>query len=101
MAHLQSVSNNTLLQVCLITNPIWVVKTRLQLQRRGLSRRAIPKGSPTTGAVVQYKGFFDGVRRIAQEEGVRGLYRGLGPSLVMVKLCRGMHLSISDMLKLV
>ena len=79
------------MQVCLITNPIWVVKTRLQLQRRGLSRRgiAIPKGAPTSGAAVQYKGFFDGVRRIAQEEGVRGLYRGLGPSLVMVMPCTG------------
>lgn len=70
--------------MCFITNPIWVVKTRLQLQRGGLRRGSIPKGSPSSGSIVQYKGFFDGVRKIAQEEGVKGLYKGLGPSLVMV-----------------
>lgn len=51
-----------------------------------MRRGSLPKGAPTAGAVVQYKGLIDGVRRIAQEEGFKGLYRGLGPSLVMVKI---------------
>ena len=70
------------MQTSLITNPLWVVKTRLQLQR-GLKRAKA--GSRTWGSSnVQYKGLVDGIRRIAKEEGIRGLYRGLGPSLIMV-----------------
>ena len=74
--------------MCLITNPIWVVKTRLQLQRGAgaAAKRAHSLPTLTTNgtAPAQYKGFVDAIRRIAQEEGVRGLYKGLGPSLVMV-----------------
>jgi len=77
--------------VCLITNPIWVVKTRLQLQRgSALKAAGVARAGASAGAskvqvpMVQYTGFMDGVRRITQEEGVRGLYRGLGPSLLMV-----------------
>jgi solute carrier family 25 folate transporter 32 len=80
------------LQVSLITNPIWVVKTRLQLQRgRALKAAGMAKaGMASAGSkvpMVQYTGFVDGVCRIAQEEGIRGLYRGLGPSLLMVNTC--------------
>lgn len=84
-------------QVCLITNPIWVVKTRLQLQRGGIRRGSIPKGSPVTGSTAQYRGFLDGVRKIALEEGVRGLYKGLGPSLVMVALLCLVTLHVSHL----
>ena len=57
------------------TNPIWVVKVRLQLQRAGKS--VAPGYKP-------YAGFFDGLRSITREEGVRGLYRGIGPSVWLV-----------------
>ncbi|CAM6127948.1 unnamed protein product [Calypogeia fissa] len=58
--------------VCVITNPLWLVKTRLQLQ------------PPAHGARKPYAGLSDALRSIVKEEGWRGLYKGLGPSLVLV-----------------
>lgn len=61
--------------VSLMTNPIWVVKTRLQLQDKGCLR------PPNTRL---YSGAIDCFRSIIREEGVRGLYSGLLPSLLLV-----------------
>ncbi|KAL4890794.1 mitochondrial carrier domain-containing protein [Aspergillus ambiguus] len=47
------------------TNPIWVVKTRLQLDKVGARR---------------YKGSLDCLSQILQQEGPKGLYRGLTAS---------------------
>jgi solute carrier family 25 folate transporter 32 len=58
--------------VCVLTNPVWLVKTRLQLQ-----------GS-AHGTHKPYTGFYDALRSILKEEGWRGLYKGLGPGLVLV-----------------
>ena len=63
--------------VTLVTNPIWVAKTRLQLQRRAAQGAA-------SGGGALYTGLWDTLRRTAAEEGVRGLYAGLGPSLLLV-----------------
>ncbi|KAI0566864.1 Mitochondrial carrier [Gracilaria domingensis] len=57
------------------TNPIWVVKVRLQLQAIHSVDRA---------RLRPYSGFSDGLKSILREEGIRGLYRGLGPSLWLV-----------------
>jgi len=53
----------------LITNPIWVVKNRLQLQLRN-------------GDASNYKSTLDAFSVIFREEGIRGLYAGFGLSLV-------------------
>jgi solute carrier family 25 protein 33/36 len=54
------------------TNPIWLIKTRLQLQREvdPLARR--------------YTGSWDCLRRVLREEGLRGLYKGLSASYLGV-----------------
>ncbi|WQF89380.1 Putative mitochondrial carrier protein [Colletotrichum destructivum] len=53
------------------TNPIWLVKTRLQLD----------KSRANQGATVrQYKGSLDCVQQVLQKEGIPGLYRGLSAS---------------------
>ncbi|KAI8055225.1 mitochondrial carrier domain-containing protein [Syncephalis plumigaleata] len=56
-----------------ITNPIWLVKTRMQLQ-----------ASNTNIAARQYKNSFDCVVQVVRNEGVRGLYRGLSASYLGV-----------------
>jgi len=63
--------------VSVATNPIWVVKTRLQLQDRYEPRQA-------QGGRGVYRGSLDCFSRIVKEEGISGLYRGLLPSLILV-----------------
>jgi solute carrier family 25 folate transporter 32 len=55
----------------LAANPIWMVKTRLQLQTMD--------GGPRI-----YNGIVQSVTRIVREEGWLAFYRGLGPALMMV-----------------
>ncbi|KAF2573873.1 hypothetical protein F2Q70_00000795 [Brassica cretica] len=57
--------------VCLCTNPIWLVKTRLQLQTPLHQTRP-------------YSGLLDAFRTIMKEEGPRALYKGIVPALVLV-----------------
>eukprot|EP00286_Rhodomonas_abbreviata_P001825 CAMPEP_0181289378 /NCGR_PEP_ID=MMETSP1101-20121128/851_1 /TAXON_ID=46948 /ORGANISM="Rhodomonas abbreviata, Strain Caron Lab Isolate" /LENGTH=290 /DNA_ID=CAMNT_0023393597 /DNA_START=164 /DNA_END=1036 /DNA_ORIENTATION=+ len=52
-----------------VTNPFWVVKTRIQVSSPG---------------ACQYTGTLNAFAQILKTEGIRGLYRGLGPSLLGV-----------------
>eukprot|EP00249_Psilotum_nudum_P006510 c19834_g1_i1 orf=501-1454(+) len=69
--HLLSAAESGAL-VCILTNPVWLIKTRLQLQ------------VPGHAACQPYSGFRDAARTILREEGWRALYKGLGPSLLLV-----------------
>jgi solute carrier family 25 protein 33/36 len=59
--------------VCTATNPIWLVKTRMQLQ------------SSARGTVnLKYKSSLDCLRTVVKEEGFRALYKGLSASYIGV-----------------
>lgn len=62
---LASAGAGLITSVC--TNPIWVIKTRLL--------------STDASATSSYHGLRDGIVRITREEGWRGWYRGLVPSM--------------------
>ncbi|KAL6779797.1 hypothetical protein ACKKBG_A13760 [Auxenochlorella protothecoides x Auxenochlorella symbiontica] len=68
--------------VCFVTNPLWVAKTRLQLQQR----QVLAASSAATAAVAAapYRGLVDCLVKIGRQEGIRGLYKGLVPSLFLV-----------------
>ena len=59
------------------TNPIWLVKTRLQLDKSNAEK---------TGSQIarQYRNSLDCVRQTVHAEGIRGLYRGLSASYLGV-----------------
>lgn len=58
------------------TNPIWLVKTRLQLDKNNAS------SDPLRGR--QYKNSWDCIKQTVRHEGIRGLYRGLSASYLGV-----------------
>jgi len=59
----------------LVTNPIDVVKVRLQLDNELSGKKNIFEGR-------YYKGFVKGIKVIWYDEGFRGLSKGVGPSLL-------------------
>ncbi|KAF5025157.1 hypothetical protein F66182_2733 [Fusarium sp. NRRL 66182] len=73
-----------------LTNPIWLVKTRLQLD----------KAQTKVGGVAsrQYRNSFDCLAQVVRTEGVRGLYRGLSASYLGT-VETAMHLVMYERLK--
>ena len=67
------------------TNPIWVVKTRLQLSASdklttATTAAVASRSSPSVGGGV----VFSTIKQIAREEGIRGFYKGLSASYLGV-----------------
>lgn len=60
-----------------LTNPIWLIKLRMQLQMKRSSQEL------HANHVVQYDGFLDAIRKIVQQEGFWALYKGTGPALML------------------
>jgi len=61
----------------IVTCPLDVIKTRLQAQG---SFRGPGRNGPASGAL--YHGMLSTARTIWREDGIRGMYRGLGPMLL-------------------
>jgi solute carrier family 25, member 33/36 len=64
------------------TNPIWVVKTRLQLSASDRLPKVASTTPPSPGSF--FGGSFSTIRQIAREEGIRGFYKGLSASYLGV-----------------
>mmetsp|Transcript_9733 Transcript_9733/g.21017 ORF Transcript_9733/g.21017 Transcript_9733/m.21017 type:complete len:393 (+) Transcript_9733:178-1356(+) len=60
-----------------VTNPIWLIKLRLQLQMKRTSEHL------HLNNVTRYDGFWDAFRKIVRSDGILGLYRGTGPALIL------------------
>eukprot|EP00611_Tribonema_gayanum_P002647 TRINITY_DN119_c1_g1_i5.p1 TRINITY_DN119_c1_g1~~TRINITY_DN119_c1_g1_i5.p1 ORF type:complete len:200 (-),score=86.46 TRINITY_DN119_c1_g1_i5:562-1161(-) len=58
----------------LLGNPVWLVKTRLQLQTRDNTQRLGRR---------PYRGFTDALVTIAREEGALALYKGIVPAMLL------------------
>ncbi|KKK18708.1 hypothetical protein P175DRAFT_0500049 [Aspergillus ochraceoroseus IBT 24754] len=73
------------------TNPIWLVKTRLQLDKSQVQ---------ADGSIrpPQYRNSLDCVKQVIQQEGVRGLYRGLMASYLGV-IETTLHLAAYERIK--
>ncbi|KAG5466984.1 hypothetical protein LSCM1_01162 [Leishmania martiniquensis] len=61
----------------LLTNPLELVKTRMQVQRAVLHPSSAGTSTPALFS-YNYRGLRDGLDTLAREEGIRGLWRGVG-----------------------
>jgi len=64
------------------TNPIWLIKTRMQLQLKHIEAEHVIHGS-STDVKPPYKNMFDAARTIVKEEGVLALYKGAAPAMML------------------
>ncbi|KAL2868734.1 putative mitochondrial carrier protein (Rim2) [Aspergillus lucknowensis] len=73
------------------TNPIWLVKTRLQLDKSHVN---------SDGSIrpPQYRNSLDCVKQVLQQEGIKGLYRGLMASYLGV-IETTLHLAAYERIK--
>ena len=72
------------------THPFETVKIRLQLQGELQSKNI---------AVKKYRGVFHGVTVIARNEGIKGLYRGIGSAYIYQMLLNGCRLGFYEPLR--
>lgn len=74
---------------CIGSNPMEVVKTRLQLQGELKAK----------GNAVVYRNSFHAFRTILQKEGIRGIQRGLIPGMVYQTFMNGTRLGVYEPLQ--
>jgi solute carrier family 25 folate transporter 32 len=67
----------------LLTNPLWLIRTRLALQGNGSSISSGSGLNNNSSSIQRYKGLTDAFVTIIREEGFRGLYRGAVPALLL------------------
>lgn len=75
----------------IVTCPLDVIKTKLQAQG-GFARR----GGPAAEAKAVYRGMLGTGKIILREDGLRGLYQGLGPMLLGYLPTWAVYLAIYD-----
>lgn len=76
----------------IVTCPLDVIKTKLQAQGGFATRRP----GQFTGSTQAYNGMVGTARVIWREEGLRGMYRGLGPMLMGYLPTWAVYLSVYD-----
>ena len=82
---------------CLFTNPMEVIKTRLQLDGEGGARGgAAPAPGARPAPPRQYTGIWHAMRTIARTEGVRGLQAGLVGALAYQTAMNGVRLGLYE-----
>lgn len=81
-----------------VTNPIDVIKIRLQIQGE-LSTEKRHGLSSIYGSSKHYRGMFHGCYTILREEGLRGLYKGLTASLLREGTYSTLRMGLYDVLK--
>lgn len=73
------------------TNPIWVIKTRLQLDRSRMQQHG-------SVGVPQYRGSIDCAKQVLRQEGLKGFYGGMGASYLGV-IETTLHLTLYERVK--
>ena len=78
------------------TNPIWLIKTRLQLDK---SRSEHGSGVGPDGSGRRYKSSLDCAKQVLRQEGIRGFYRGLTASYLGA-IETTLHLGLYEQMKI-
>lgn len=69
--------------------PLEICKKRLEIQGFDRSRYKF-------GASKHYNGLVDCIQTILREEGLKGMYKGLNPTLLKAAVTTGIHFSVYD-----